>query len=150
MKQTVRKTIPLLDHIIQADAVKVGDDIHILVKGGERPHIGCTVISVPRPSLKGGGKISCTSSVINVAGHKDEAICRMLAEKIAVRENTVTVCTGGFHVDGMTESQIREVLKTVEEIADEIEMHEFSGPLNQEEKKRNDNGGVYDRSDEEK
>ena len=29
---------------------RLGDDYHILVSGGECPHIGCTVLAIPRPS----------------------------------------------------------------------------------------------------
>ena len=45
---------------------RLGDDYHILVSGGECPHIGCTVLAIPRPSLDGSGKMSSTASVLNV------------------------------------------------------------------------------------
>lgn len=61
----------------------IGDDLCITVQGG-KSHIGCTVLAIPRESLTGEG-ISCTSSVINVSGHKDEEICRYVAEKAAAR-----------------------------------------------------------------
>ena len=53
---------------------RLGDDYHILVSGGECPHIGCTVLAIPRPSLDGSGKMSSTASVLNVTGHKDEEV----------------------------------------------------------------------------
>lgn len=95
---------------------KIGNDYHIILEGGDRPHIGCTVLAIPRPSLKGDGKVSSTASVINVTGHKDEYLCRYLAEKMAAAQNAVVVCTGGFHADGITEEQIREVQQAVEEM----------------------------------
>ena len=55
---------------------RLGDDYHILVSGGECPHIGCTVLAILRPSLDGSGKMSSTASVLNVTGHKDEEVCR--------------------------------------------------------------------------
>ena len=57
---------------------KVGEDYSILLTGGGKPHIGCTVLSIPRPSLTGDGSISVTSSVLSLTGHKDETICRYL------------------------------------------------------------------------
>ena len=69
---------------------KIGNDYHIILAGGDRPHIGCTVLAIPRPSLKGDGKVSSTASVINVTGHKDEYLCRYLAEKTAARTGKVT------------------------------------------------------------
>ncbi|WP_346684355.1 hypothetical protein [Anaerostipes butyraticus] len=95
---------------------RIGDDIHITLQGGEKPHIGCVVLAVPRPSMEGNGTRSSTASVLNVTGHKDEILCRWLAEQMAARENAVTVCCGGFHMDHITKEQIREVKEAVEEI----------------------------------
>lgn len=105
---------------INIQVSKLGNDYNIIVYGGERPHVGCTVLAVPRPSLKGDGTISTTASVLNVTGHKDEMICRYLAEQISKRENAVVACTGGFHKDGITEGQIQEVLEAVKEIEGQI------------------------------
>ncbi|MCI2049296.1 MAG: dihydrodipicolinate synthase family protein [Lachnospiraceae bacterium] len=94
---------------------RVGEDLLVLAEGGDKPHLGCTVLALPRPSLRGDGSVSCTSSVLNRAGHRDEEICRYLAEKCAVKYDTAVVCTGGFHVDGITKEQIAEVLAAVKE-----------------------------------
>lgn len=98
----------------------LGEDCHIAVYGGDTPHIGCTVLSVPRESLSGEGGISATSSVLNVSGHKDEAVCRLLAEQTAAALARVTVCTGGIHVEQITGEQIGEIMQAVGEIAGEI------------------------------
>lgn len=91
----------------------LGDDILIVVKGGDEPHIGTVVLAVPRPSLTGDGSKSATSSVLNVIGHKDEEICRMLAEKASKKYGVTAVCTGGIHVDHMDGEQIREVVAAI-------------------------------------
>lgn len=88
----------------------VGDDCHLLLSGGNRPHIGCAVLAVPRESLSGSGEPSCTSSVLNLTGHKDEQLCRTLAEAVCRKLGTVTLCTGGFHVDHMTKEQLEELI----------------------------------------
>ena len=95
---------------------RIGEDISILFTGGERPHIGCTVLALPRPSLTGDGSVSATSSVVNVTGHKDEAVCRFLAEKVCKKTGRTVVCTGGFHVDGITEEQTRELMDAVRDL----------------------------------
>lgn len=99
---------------------QTGDDYHILVNGGERPHIGCTVLALPRPSLDGSGKMSSTASVLNVTGHKDEEVCRYLAEKVSAGKKTTVVCTGGIHMDGITKEQIAEIVEAMRIIAGEI------------------------------
>lgn len=95
---------------------RLGQDYSVLLLGGEKPHIGCTVLSIPRPSLTGDGSLSATSSVLNVTGHKDEVLCRYLAEEICRRKNAVTVCSGGFHTDGITKEQIKEIEQAVRRI----------------------------------
>lgn len=102
---------------------KLGTDCSILIQGGEKPHIGSTVMAIPRPSLTGDKTISATSSVLNVTGHKDEELCRYLAETVAKQTMGVVVCTGGFHVDHLTSAQIGEVMETVKEMALEIAHH---------------------------
>ena len=106
---------------IEIQATRVGRDIQLLLQGSSSPHIGCMVLATPRPSLKGDGSRSATASVINVTGHKDEALCRYLAEKVAAAANVVVVCTGGFHIDGMTPKQIQEVQAAVKHMAQEAQ-----------------------------
>jgi len=101
---------------LKIEQQKIGDDILITVGGGEKPHIGCCVLAVPRPSLTGDGTVSATSSVMNLTGHKDEFLCRKIAEQAAAEHNCTVVCTGGFHMDDITSEQIKEVLDAVEAI----------------------------------
>lgn len=108
---TVREKLGFAE--IEATAAFVGGDLLVCVRGGERPHIGCTVLSEPRPSLTGDGSTGATSSILNRSGHKDEVICRCLAEKICRTEGIVVVCTGGFHTDGILPEQIDEVRQAV-------------------------------------
>ncbi len=94
---------------ISIEIERIGEDILILIRGGDKPHIGSVVMAIPRQSLSG-ESFSCTSSVLNVVGHKDEAICRAVAENFCKKFRAVTVCTGGFHVDNLSAAQIREVV----------------------------------------
>ena len=105
---------------LRAEAVLLDGSCHILLYGGQSPHIGCTVLAEPRPSLTGDGSASAPASVLNVCGHKDEAVCRLLAETVASRTGRVTVCTGGFHQDGITPEQIGEVGAAARTLAEEL------------------------------
>lgn len=101
---------------IEVSAAWVGNDVLLCVRGGDKPHIGCTVQAIPRPSLTGDGSASVTSSVMNITGHKDEALCRRLAEQICRETGGAVTCTGGFHVDGMGREQIEEVVAAMDGI----------------------------------
>ena len=70
--------------------------------------------------MDGDGKMSSTASVLNVTGHKDEDVCRYLAEKVSAGKNAVVVCTGGVHMDRITKEQIAEIVEAVRIIAVEI------------------------------
>ncbi len=113
MGRIVEKELSFSKLTLQID--EVGEDISMIIRGGNKPHIGCTVLAIPRPSLSGDGSVSVTSSVLNVVGHKDEEICRYLAEETAKKKNRVIVCTGGFHMDDIRKEQIAEVIKAVKE-----------------------------------
>lgn len=115
-KKIIRQPLPGLGTCLTADISQLGEDYHILLTGGTRPHIGCTVLAVPRPSLTGNGTRSSTSSVLNLPGHKDEQICRYLAEQLAAQHNAIVVCTGGFHMDDMEPEQIRQVMEAVKKM----------------------------------
>lgn len=92
----------------------LGDDILIVVKGGDKPHIGTTVLAIPRSSLTGDGTVSTTSSVLNVTGHKDEVICRILAEKASKKYGVTAACIGGFHINDINAEQIKEVVDAIQ------------------------------------
>lgn len=100
----------------------IGSDILMCIEGGGRPHIGCTVQAISRKSLTGSGENSVTSSVINVTGHKDEFLCRKAAEAVCSALGTNVVCTGGFHMDHMSPSQIQEVLQGADKLVKELEI----------------------------
>lgn len=105
---------------IEVTVMNIGEDLQICLAGGEKPHIGCVVQAVPRESLTRDGSWSATSSVWNRTGHKDEVLCRMLAEKVCSACRVVTVCSGGVHINGITGEQIRELVDAMERIGDEI------------------------------
>ncbi len=88
--------------------VPMGEDYTVTVYGGTLPHIGSTVMAQARPSLTGQG-IGATSSVLNCVGHKDEAIARMFAERIAIHGNCTAVCACGIHLDSITEEQLAAI-----------------------------------------
>ena len=81
-------TVTLSFAKLKVQVNRLGQDYNIVLQGGDKPHIGCTVLSVPRPSLTGDGSISATSSTLNVTGHKDDILCRYLAEEVCRIKNS--------------------------------------------------------------
>lgn len=120
MEWILKEKRQVAGQFIEVGVSRIGNDILLCLEGGTKPHVGCVVQAVPRLSLTGDGSRSATASVLNLTGHKDEYLCRQLAEKISSNLGTVVVCTGGFHIDNMTKEQIKEVLQVVNEIGGEI------------------------------
>lgn len=80
-----------------------------MLTGGERPHVGGVVLSVPRPSLTGLGT-SCDSWVIPVTGHKDIEVAKLVAEIICKAIEESVSLTAGIHISGATGEEL-EVIK---------------------------------------
>lgn len=114
---TLKKTMDQMN--IQCDVIPMGEDLTVLLYGGDLPHIGSTVLSIPRASLTGDG-LSATSSVLNCLGHKDDVLARIFAEKIAVRFNHTTVCICGIHVDGLSAEGINVIYEGCLVLLDEV------------------------------
>ena len=106
--------------VLVAEVARFEGSCHILLYGGAKPHIGCTVLAQPRPSLADTRKRSSTACVLNVAGHKDEVLCRHVAETVAAGSGLVTVCSGGFHEDQICAARLEEVQAAARQLAAEI------------------------------
>lgn len=112
MEWAERHTIETSFLKLYLEVKEIGDDLLLVVSGG-KAHIGCVAVAIPRPSLRENGGSSCTSSVFNLTGHKDEEICRRLAEAYCKMTGKIAVCTGGVHVGHMQPSQIQELISEV-------------------------------------
>ena len=104
---------------LTCQVISMGKDYAVTVCGGSLPHVGSVVMAQARPSLTGSGT-SATSSVLNCVGHKDEAIARMFAEKIAIRGNCTVVCACGIHLDGITEEQLAGIQESCDGLLERI------------------------------
>lgn len=120
MERIIAQKLPLSGSELKVYIYSMGRDLVVLLSGGEISHIGSVVLAVPRESLDGNGIRSATASVLNLTGHKEEEICRIIVERAAARYNVTVLCSGGFHINGMSREEIKEVLEMARLIAEEI------------------------------
>ncbi len=99
---------------VMADARFIGDDILVAVWGGTKPHIGSVAVAQHRPSLQNPLRSSATSSIINFLGHKDDAVAKLFAEKIAATMNRRCITTAGIHIDNAGDDDLSQILKNCE------------------------------------
>ncbi|MCL1905417.1 MAG: hypothetical protein FWG06_00235 [Clostridiales bacterium] len=81
--------------------------------GGGQSHVGAIVLALPRESLLDNGSISCTTSVINVLGHKDDLVALPVAEKLCRELDMPVTVTAGIHIDKATAADIERLQKNV-------------------------------------
>lgn len=103
---------------ITAKAVAVGEDLCVIISGGDCPHIGCVTLSVPRPSLSDENKTSATTSVLNLIGHKDDEAAKYVSQTLSSRLNKNVVVTCGIHVDNITAEEIDVTISMLKELTD--------------------------------
>lgn len=99
--------------------VRLGDDCAIVLRGGDKAHVGSTALAVPRASLTGKGR-SATVSTLNRTGHKDDFLANPIAHEVAATLNCAVSCTAGVHVDDATPEQIAAIQQAVPAIAQRI------------------------------
>lgn len=93
----------------------MGDDLSVLVYGGEKSHIGSISIAEPRESLTGEGK-SATVSTFVFSGHKDDIIGNYFAKKLSKELETRVVVNCGIHYNNLSLDDIKNVDKSCKEI----------------------------------
>jgi hypothetical protein len=101
---------------IHMKVIEVGEDLCVIISGGNKPHIGCVTLSLPRPSLANSNVISATTSVLNLVGHKDDEAARYVSHTLSSKLNKNVVVTCGIHVDNITAEEIDITIKLLKEL----------------------------------
>ncbi len=84
---------------LEAGAVLTGQGLVVYLGGGETHHVGCVVLAEPRLSLSGDGSPSCTISLLNRLGHRDDVFAQELARRLCVCTGQPVSVTAGVHVE---------------------------------------------------
>lgn len=91
-------------HRVWAEVIVAGEDLVIVIGGGERPHVGSLSIAVAE-----GAPIS-----VSVPGHKDYIVSDGWARRVFEETGKACVVVAGLHVDNAKESDIGMLLKNSE------------------------------------
>ncbi len=101
---------------INSKSTMVGKDLCVIISGGDSPHIGSVTLSVPRPSLSDSSKVSSTTSILNLLGHKDDEAAKYVSHALSSALNKNVVVTCGIHVDNITAEEINVVMNILKEL----------------------------------
>jgi hypothetical protein len=105
---------------LEASVERIGADLLVAIRGGEKPHIGAVAVAQPRPSLKDAQITSATASVFCLLGHKEDEMAKAASEVLAAALNTTVVVTAGIHWDRLTPAGIQTVVSNSEILIDLI------------------------------
>ena len=101
-------------------AIRSGKELTVIISGGEKPHIGAIAISIPRPSLKDSNKVSASTSVFTLTGHKEDELSKQIAENITKVTKKATVTIVGLHIDKATAQDIECLIQNTQKVVDKL------------------------------
>lgn len=94
---------------LQASLLHVGSDILVVVSGGDKPHIGASVLA-NESQVKS----------ISFKFHKDDIVLKIVANELRKHTKKNICVIGGIHVKDITKKQIEHVIKMSEKLAKKI------------------------------
>jgi hypothetical protein len=103
-------------YALAAEAVRVGRDLVVVIRGGDEPHVGAAAAAFPRPSLDDPAKTSSTASVIAFSGHQEDLLAREAALALAAACGARVVVTAGMHWEEIDAAGIAEVQANCREL----------------------------------
>ncbi|MEE0932946.1 MAG: hypothetical protein U0L64_08020 [Clostridium sp.] len=71
------------NHDINCKAINIGNDWNITIYGGDIPHIGAVAVGIPIDLPHNINKLTSSSSLITVPGHKEDEIVNKSAKIIS-------------------------------------------------------------------
>jgi hypothetical protein len=105
---------------LEAVCVSAGADLVVAVGGGERPHVGAAALALSLPSLKDPARLTNSTSLLAVPGHKEEELAREGALRLSRALARNVVVTVGIHDDGISAERIAAYVALFARLVDEI------------------------------
>ncbi len=119
----MNKTYILNGIEIVVNSISMGNDLCICIYGGNLPHLGAVALSIARPSLLDEKKISSSTSLITITGHKEDEIVMKVGKTIASSLNKNTVVCCGIHVDNIVKEDILNINSLIDTIISDLINH---------------------------
>jgi gallate decarboxylase subunit D len=105
---------------LEAVCVSTGADLVVAVGGGERPHVGAAALALSLPSLADPARLTNSTSVLAVPGHKEEELARDGALRLSRALARTVVVTVGIHDDAIPPARIAAYVALFARLVDEI------------------------------
>ncbi len=103
------------EHTIRLEALSVGNDLVVIISGGDVPHVGSISVGFTSPSQFRDAQTKGVST-ISLPGHKDYVLSTTIAERLIHELDRSVIVNVGIHIDNATKTEIDAIIKTTEEI----------------------------------
>lgn len=101
-------------YIIYISAVITMDGISAIITGGEKPHVGGSSLSVPRPQ-NGEGKIHCDTWITPRPGHRDCEVAALVSRMICTDTGMTAAVIAGIHIDKAEKEEVNQLIENSRE-----------------------------------
>ncbi len=110
---------PLARGSVSLESKNIGEDLVVIIYGGDSPHVGGAAIAYVTKS-RYRDDLTTSVSILSFPGHKDYILAQSTAEKLASTLNKSVVVIAGVHINDATHEQIDEVITTVNSMIDDM------------------------------
>jgi len=93
-------------HRVQLEQQRIGEDILLVLQGGEKPHIGSMIVCEPGKETR----------VVRLGSHKDYIVLEPLAVTACEKYKTTVVAVGGIHIEQASQKDIELVIRNCKEL----------------------------------
>lgn len=97
-----------------------GEDLIVIVNGGEKDHIGAVSVAIPRKSLEDDKKLSADVSTITIPYHKEDLIAREWAKELSKKTGKVVTVTVGIHIDNAEKFEVDELVNNSKKLLSKV------------------------------
>ena len=106
-------------HKILLDVRNIGNDLLVIIYGGDEHHIGGIAIAYPTKShYRDATTISVNT--MTFPGHKDYLLANTAAERICKALSRPVVVTVGIHMNNASKTEINQAVKAVDLLVEDL------------------------------
>ena len=107
---------------ISAHGQYIGKDLHIVITGGEQPHVGAVAVGTLDSEQDDGIHVA----LITVPGHKEDVVVEKVVRRLARQLGITVLVAAGMHWDEIDKKGITQVLENADLLTEKI-LHEVRG-----------------------
>jgi hypothetical protein len=107
---------------ISAHCQYIGNDLHIVITGGEQPHVGSVAVGTLSTSEPDGIHVA----LITVPGHKEDIVVEKAARRLTRQLGITVLIAAGMHWDKIDKKGIAQVVEHADQLTEKI-LHEVRG-----------------------